>query len=613
MMNGTFRFLVLAALVAGLFAPSKTAYGASLTVNSLADTIAADGFCTLREAIQNAENNAATNPDCAAGSGADTITFTESGTITLASYLGPFGDKAGLTIDGSGQSITIDGNNLADIGTVSGLASLTLNHLTITNATPGFYNSGILTITNSVFSNNHGGAYGGGAIYNQSATLIIDNTTFSGNTAVTSGGALYSLSGNVTITNSTFTDNTASAGGGIYCYDCILNVSHSTFSNNNTPNGSGGGIYHIYNSVTISDSIFTNNGASYGGGGGGVFSSSGGLTLTNSSFSNNSANGSPGGAIHIEGTINISQSTFSNNSAGSGGGIYDGSSVYAISTIANSTFSGNSASDSPGNGGGIYNTGNLTITNSTFSGNNATGNGGGIANSGNAMSLRNTIVANNTGGNCSGTIFNGASNLDDGTTCNWGTAKGSMSGVNPLLGALTGAPAFFPLSAGSPAIDKGDDSICAAAPVNNQSQNGATRPQGAHCDIGSFEAGDITPPVVQSITRTDANPTRANTVHFTVVFSKPVTGVDASDFALTVSGVIGAAITGVSGTAATYMVTVAIGSGIGTIRLDVVDDDSIVDATQNPLGGVGAGNGNYSGGESYLVRPYPFYLPMIRR
>src|SRR5205085_923361 len=40
-----------------------------------AAAVVVDGVCTLREAIQNANDNAQTNPDCAAGSGADTITF----------------------------------------------------------------------------------------------------------------------------------------------------------------------------------------------------------------------------------------------------------------------------------------------------------------------------------------------------------------------------------------------------------------------------------------------------------------------------------------------------------------------------------------------------------
>ena len=186
-----------------------------------------------------------------------------------------------------------------------------------------------------------------------------------------------------------------------------------------------------------------------------------------------------------------------------------------------------------------------------------------------------------------------------------------MSSTNPLLGVLTGSPAYFPLNAGSPAIDKGDDPICAAAPVNNQSQNGVTRPQGAHCDIGSYESVDTIPPTVQTITRADTNPTSAASVHFTVTFSEAVTGVDTSDFALAVTGVTGASITGVSGGATAYTVTVNTGSGTGTIRLDVVDNDTIVDLALNPLGGVGAGNGNYTSGETYDVRFYQFYLPLI--
>jgi hypothetical protein len=46
---------------------------------------------------------------------------------------------------------------------------------------------------------------------------------------------------------------------------------------------------------------------------------------------------------------------------------------------------------------------------------------------------------------------------------------------------------------------------------------------------------------------------------------------------------------------------VNVGKGNGTIRLDVVDDDSITDAAGNPLGGVGAGNGSFSTGETYII------------
>jgi hypothetical protein len=47
---------------------------------------------------------------------------------------------------------------------------------------------------------------------------------------------------------------------------------------------------------------------------------------------------------------------------------------------------------------------------------------------------------------------------------------------------------------GSPAVDAGDDTTCAAAPVSGVDQRGASRAAGAHCDIGAVESGP--PPAV---------------------------------------------------------------------------------------------------------------------
>jgi Leucine-rich repeat (LRR) protein len=124
---------------------------------------------------------------------------------------------------------------------------------------------------------------------------------------------------------------------------------------------------------------------------------------------------------------------------------------------------------------------------------------------------------------------------------------------------------------------------------------------------GETYSVDKTAPTVFSITRASANPTTAITVNFTVTFSEPVTGVDMTgpafdDFALTTSpGISGASITGVSGTGATYTVTVNTGIGNGTIRLDVIDQDTILDDTGNPLCGGGINNGNFTSGEVYKI------------
>ena len=123
---------------------------------------------------------------------------------------------------------------------------------------------------------------------------------------------------------------------------------------------------------------------------------------------------------------------------------------------------------------------------------------------------------------------------------------------------------------------------------------------------GSFTAGEVynvtkAPPTVSSITRVGASPTGAASVQFNVTFSESVTGVDSSDFTLTTTGVAGASIASVTGSAAAYVVTVNTGTGNGTIRLDVTDDDSIINGASTPLGSAGAGNGNFITGEVYTI------------
>ena len=120
-------------------------------------------------------------------------------------------------------------------------------------------------------------------------------------------------------------------------------------------------------------------------------------------------------------------------------------------------------------------------------------------------------------------------------------------------------------------------------------------------------------PIVNSILRAAASPTNASTINYSVTFSEPVTGVDVSDFQLTATGISGASVTSVSGADATYTVSVNTGSGSGSLRLDILDDDSILDATNNPLGSLGAGNGNFSNGESYVVDKIPPVVTAITR
>ena len=108
-------------------------------------------------------------------------------------------------------------------------------------------------------------------------------------------------------------------------------------------------------------------------------------------------------------------------------------------------------------------------------------------------------------------------------------------------------------------------------------------------------------PTVVSSTRANANPTNAASVEFTVTFGESVTGVDTSDFRLTTRGITGASIAVVSGGPKMYTVSVNTGSGSGTLRLDVLDNDSIADSAGNSLGGSGPANGSFSIGEVYTI------------
>jgi hypothetical protein len=124
---------------------------------------------------------------------------------------------------------------------------------------------------------------------------------------------------------------------------------------------------------------------------------------------------------------------------------------------------------------------------------------------------------------------------------------------------------------------------------------------------GEFASGeaymvDRTAPYVTGSWLTDTNPTSADSVSYSVVFSEPVIGVDASDFNLSATGSLSdASITNVSGSGYLYIVVASTGTGEGLLRLDILDNDSILDGAGLPLAGVGFDNGNFTSGAAYHV------------
>jgi CSLREA domain-containing protein len=474
-----------------LYRPSQAAPNGTFNVNTVADTddgICNVAHCTLREAV-NAANNSA---------GLDTITFTlpPSATITLAgSQLPTIIDH--LTIDGStAVSLTISGDNNTRIFTVGGAPAVTLTTLMI----------------------EHGRAITGGAIYNDGGSLTIDNS-FLGDNSAEYGGGIYNEAGSLTITNSRIMNNFAEyGGGGIVNAENTTATIHNTVFVDNLADAElnfevirGGGILNA-GKLTVSDSTFSNNkavadanptiptpikGHSTGGG----ISNSGILAVYNSTFNGNLVTASS------EPLLITASPKVSTNDSAIGGGIYNS----GIITVSNSTFSRNMAfaaeslhsavqGIASAAGGGISNSssGTMTVVNSTFSENGTVrypwgaGNGGSLYNGG-VLHLSNTLIANSDDNvDCvnNGTMATNVNSLVEDGTCN------SILSGDPLLYPLqdNGGPTWtHALSSLSIAIDVGDNATCAAAPVNNLDQRGVTRPLDgdgdgdAFCDIGAFE------------------------------------------------------------------------------------------------------------------------------
>ena len=419
---------------------------------------------------------------------------------------------------------------LPPVGGVNSVASIITDGTAASSG--GFVNDdrGTLTIMNSVVSDNTAGI-AAGAIDNSFGTVRLINSTVSGNTTSGDGGGIYNSFATLTLTNSTVSGNSASFGGGIWNQGTLTLTNSIVSSNTGDKNGGGifnNGTLNLTNSAVRSNAsnISGNETTTFFGGGivnngiatltnttvtgntsttaGGIWNSpTGTLTLDNSVVSNNTAtsaaftNGSGGGIQNI-GTGLIRNSLISGNTAGpghSGGGIFNcgacyGGSASPVLSVLNSTVTGNSACC----GGGIHNNGGGTVTlaNSTITDNTANG-GGGILNDQSTVEMTNTIVANSpSGGDCAGSITSLGHNLigtSDG--CSFTPSTGDLVNGDPLLGPLqdNGGPTFtHALLRGSPAIDAGDDAVLGPPHNLTTDQRGMPRLQGAHVDIGAYEA-----------------------------------------------------------------------------------------------------------------------------
>lgn len=287
-----------------LWSAVPRAQAAAIVVNSRSDFAGLNNECTLREAIINANNNADTYADCAAGSGADTISFSIRGTITVlgSNPLPAITDNLTMSGPGAGSLIITSSNAMGEISIEPGVTA-NLFGLTIQNF-GGIHNrGGNLTVSSCVLSHNSG--VHGAVLFNIS-TLTVRDSIFSNNRS----RAIYNaVNAPLIVTGSTFSGNTAwSSGVGIF-NNGKATVSNSVFSNNHARTMNGGGIDNG-GSLTVMNSTFMNNTSDYRGGG--IVQISGMLTLAGVLFTGNSA-ADRGAAVYSEGGGSVSSSCFENN------------------------------------------------------------------------------------------------------------------------------------------------------------------------------------------------------------------------------------------------------------------------------------------------------------
>ena len=311
-------------------------------------------------------------------------------------------------------------------------------------------------LSDSVFTGNSSNVNGGAIAAYTGSSVTLTDTEATGNSASNSGGFVYTYNSSLTV-NATagsrnvfgsLTDatlgNTAKSGGAIYADNGSNAQISDTDIGNNTSAGSGGALYFSAATGLISDCVISYNAGGAGGGdsyGGAMMVGYGSnVTVSDSSFAHNSST-TWGGAVYIRhkdasgsaeavpSTLTLSGTTFSNNSAPLGGAVY----VRENCTLTdeNGLFESNTAGTS---GGAIY------------------------GNSNSVINLSGTILRQNTSGNTGGAVYlnskaklNTSDNtfFDANTSVGIGGALYSNSGISVLTGtvfannATTGSEAWY--------------------------------------------------------------------------------------------------------------------------------------------------------------------------
>lgn len=172
----------------------------------------------------------------------------------LSGSCGVFEVESGASVILRNLTITSAWEKVRRGGAICNQGTLTLDKVSVENSQAieggGIYNTGNLMITKSVIHNNlaephpslsiASESYSGGGIFNDGGTVLIKNSTLSGNEAYGSGGGIFNQSGSVDLQYVTISTNLANTGPA-------------------SDNGTGGGIRNVAGEVSLSHTILAGN------------------------------------------------------------------------------------------------------------------------------------------------------------------------------------------------------------------------------------------------------------------------------------------------------------------------------------------------------------------
>ena len=357
----------LSLLLAAALLLSPAALAASILVTTLDDELNADGDCSLREAVEAANTDAAVDA-CASGDGRDWITFDASDGAVLTLSLGELVVASDIWIGASsGPAVgLVAGPEARLIRIASGLLRLDRVDLWGGQAERGgavLMEAGAeaFDFRNAQIATSEATAEGGGAVWIGGGAFSAAFAEFDGNRASGpsgQGGALVVAGGTISFRSEvSFAQNEAVDGGAIAVLGGSADLSFAQFSEN-AATQRGGALFvkahdgetapYAFLQVTqFSANTAQNGGAVWAGGHlesrlPAIATQRGGDPYGRSVFEGNTASGN-GGAIYLADPATTLEgiSLMENVAGGSGGGLYvaNGSSV----RVERSVVSGNQA------------------------------------------------------------------------------------------------------------------------------------------------------------------------------------------------------------------------------------------------------------------------------